>query len=84
MRNFLLPRRQRIHGDLPIALPGSEFAYEFDTEPERRFLALSSVKYLIATANWLAIQMAHRRLSSSIAAGRSSVSAPTCSVLAIR
>lgn len=48
MRNFLLLRDDgRVHGDLSDRFTGSEFAYEFDTEPERRFLALTSTKYLI-------------------------------------
>jgi hypothetical protein len=49
MRNFLLLRDDgRVHGDLSDRFTGSEFAYYFDTEPERRFLALSSIKYLIS------------------------------------
>ena len=49
MQNFLLQRNDgQIHGDLYDRFTGSEFAYEFDTEAERRFLALSSIKYLIA------------------------------------
>ena len=49
MQNFLLQRNDgQIHGDLYDRFTGSEFAYEFDTEAERQFLALSSVKYLIA------------------------------------
>ncbi len=48
MQNFLLQRNDgQIHGDLYDRFTGSEFAYEFDTEAERRFLALSSIKYLI-------------------------------------
>ncbi|MGB9366372.1 MAG: hypothetical protein WCE79_10200 [Xanthobacteraceae bacterium] len=49
MQNFLLQRNGgHIHGDLYDRFTGSEFAHEFDTEAERRFLALSSIKYLIA------------------------------------
>jgi hypothetical protein len=49
MQNFLLERNQyHFHGDLYDRFTGSEHAYEFDTEAERRFLALSSIKYLIS------------------------------------
>ena len=53
VRNFLLQRNGRhIHGDLYDRFTGSEFPYEFETETEKRFLALSSVKYLIAESEF--------------------------------
>lgn len=53
MRNFLLLRDDgRVHGDLSDRFTGSEFAYEFDTEQERRFLALSSVKYIVSLSEF--------------------------------
>src|SRR6201988_1192820 len=49
MRSFLLLRDDgRVHGDLSDRFTGSEFAYQFDSEAERRFLALSSIRYLIS------------------------------------
>src|SRR3954471_23354962 len=61
MQNFLLRRNEgRLHGDLYDRFTGSEFDYEFNTETERRFLALSSIKYLISDSElgwpskWLA------------------------------
>jgi hypothetical protein len=53
MQNFLLARNEgHFHGDLYDRFTGSEFAYEFDTETERRFLALSSIKYLITQSEF--------------------------------
>src|SRR4029077_7037444 len=47
-RNFLLPPGDtRRHGDLSDRFTGGDFPYDFDTETEKRFLALSSIKYLI-------------------------------------
>src|SRR3954469_9931658 len=61
MQNFLLTRNEsRFHGDLYDRFTGSEYGYEFNTETERRFLALSSIKYLISgselgwPSKWLA------------------------------
>ena len=53
MQNFLLERNEHhFHGDLYDRFTGSEYAYEFDTEAERRFLALSSIKYLISQTDF--------------------------------
>jgi Bacterial membrane protein YfhO len=53
MRNFLLPPGDaRVHGDLSDRFTGSEFPYQFDSEPERRFLALSSVKHIISDSEY--------------------------------
>jgi hypothetical protein len=53
MQNFLLPDGVASkHDDLFDRFTGSGFAYKFDTEPERRFLALSSVKYLIGSTEY--------------------------------
>src|SRR4051812_20718831 len=61
MQNFLLTRDEhRFHGDLYDRFTGSEFDYEFTTETERRFLSLSSIKYLVSDSElgwpskWLA------------------------------
>jgi hypothetical protein len=49
MQNFLLARNEgRFHGDLYDRFTGSEFNYEFNAETQRRFLALSSIRYLIS------------------------------------
>lgn len=49
VRGFLLPpyAADRHNGDLADRFTGDEFAYEFDSDVEKRFLALSSIKYLI-------------------------------------
>ncbi len=54
MRNFLLRNGgdTRVHGDLSDRFTGTEFPYEFDSDPEHRFLALSSVKYLISNSEY--------------------------------
>lgn len=53
MQSFLLKQNSaQIHGDLHDRFTGSEFTYEFDTEAERRFLALSSTRYLIARSEF--------------------------------
>jgi hypothetical protein len=53
IRNFLLsPGDNRRHGDLADRFTGSEFAFEFDTESEKRFLALSSVRYLLTASEY--------------------------------
>lgn len=48
-RSFLLPpyAADRHNGDLADRFTGDEFAYEFDSDVEKRFLALSSIRYLI-------------------------------------
>jgi hypothetical protein len=52
-RNFLLPPGDtRRHGDLSDRFTGGDFPYDFDTETEKRFLALSSVKYLISESEY--------------------------------
>jgi hypothetical protein len=49
VRSFLLPPGEiREHGDLADRFTGQEHAFEFNTEVERRYLALSSIKYLIS------------------------------------
>ena len=85
MRNFLLQRDDgRVHGDLSDRFTGSEFAYEFDTEAERRFLALSSIKYLISNSElgwpskWLTEIVEQHRGEPLL------VSALMCSASAIR
>jgi hypothetical protein len=54
IRNFLLKPGDegRRHGDLADRFTGSEgnYPYAFNTEAERRFLALSSIKYLAGTS----------------------------------
>ncbi len=53
IRNFLLPPGdKRIHGDLADRFTGAEFPFEFATETEKRFLVLSSVKYLISDSEY--------------------------------
>jgi hypothetical protein len=54
IRNFLLPpgAEDRHHGDLADRFTGGDFPYNFDTETEKRFLALSSVKYLISDSEY--------------------------------
>jgi hypothetical protein len=53
-RAFLLPPEAatRAHGDLADRFTGDEFPYEFDTAQEKRFLALSSVRYLITDSEF--------------------------------
>jgi hypothetical protein len=53
IRNFLLTGPDdRIHGDLADRFTGQEFTYAFDTDAEKRFLALSSVRYLITDSDF--------------------------------
>ena len=53
IRNFLLPPGDtRIHGDLADRFTGGEFPFEFATDTEKRYLALSSVKYLISDSDY--------------------------------
>jgi hypothetical protein len=53
MQAFLLPPgTAAVHGDLSNRFTGADFAYKFETETERRFLALSSVKYLISNSEF--------------------------------
>lgn len=53
IRNFLLPPNDdRRHGDLADRFTGQEFTYPFDTETEKRFLALASVKYLLTDSEY--------------------------------
>jgi hypothetical protein len=55
IRSFLLaPGDIRIHGDLADRFTGGEFPFDFATETEKRFLALSSVKYLISDTDYVA------------------------------
>ncbi|MEN3365109.1 MAG: hypothetical protein V7606_2383, partial [Burkholderiales bacterium] len=50
IRSFLLaPGDHRQHGDLADRFTGSEGTYDFSTVIEKRFLALSSVRYLISS-----------------------------------
>lgn len=53
-RAFLLPPEAaaRPNGDLADRFTGDEFPYEFDTDQEKRFLALSSVRYLITDSEF--------------------------------
>jgi hypothetical protein len=53
VRSFLLPpsAANRQNGDLADRFSGDEFAYEFDTDVEKRFLALSSIRYLITNTD---------------------------------
>jgi len=54
VRSFLLPTEAaaRLNGDLADRFTGDEFPYEFDTDEERRFLAISSIKYLITDSEF--------------------------------
>ncbi len=54
VRNFLLPPSSptRVNGDLADRFSGQDFAYSFDSELERRFLALSSVRYLLTDSDY--------------------------------
>src|SRR5205807_3123678 len=53
VRGFLHPPDDmRIHGELSDRFTGGEFAYDFTTETEKRFLALSSIKYLISESEY--------------------------------
>jgi Bacterial membrane protein YfhO len=55
LRSFLLPPGDtRQHGDLADRFTGDDLPFEFATETEKRFLALSSVKYLIGDSEYLA------------------------------
>src|SRR5262249_27427613 len=57
IRSFLLKPgdEHRLSGDLADRFTGAEagYSYAFDTDTEKRFLALSSVKYLIGTSKVL-------------------------------
>src|SRR5947209_6540975 len=53
VRNFLLSHEDdRVYGDLADRFTGQEFAYGFDTDLEKRFLTLSSVKYLLTDSDY--------------------------------
>ncbi|HTK80274.1 MAG TPA: YfhO family protein, partial [Rhizomicrobium sp.] len=53
VRSFLLPAGHAgMDGDLIDRFTGSGLTYDFDSEAERRFLALSSVKYLISRSEY--------------------------------
>lgn len=53
VRNFLLPPGDnRLYGDLADRFTGQEFAYGFETDVEKRFLMLSSVKYLLTDSDY--------------------------------
>lgn len=54
VRNFLLPAgaEDRHNGDLADRFTGGDFPYNFDSDLEKRFLALSSVKYLISDSEY--------------------------------
>jgi membrane protein YfhO len=54
IRSFLLPASAegRINGDLADRFTGGEFPYEFNTDLEKRYLALSSIKYLISDSEF--------------------------------
>ena len=53
-RHFLHPSGgdARVQGDLVDRFTGTEFPYELDTQAERRFLALSSVRYLVTNSEF--------------------------------
>jgi hypothetical protein len=53
IRNFLLPPGDtRRHGDLADRFTGAEFSYDFSSELEQRFLALSSIRYLVSLSDY--------------------------------
>jgi hypothetical protein len=54
IRNFLLIPEddKRIEGDLVDRFTGSDFPYAFETDKEKRFLTLSSVKYIISPGEY--------------------------------
>jgi len=54
IRSFLLTPgdEARVHGDLADRFTGGDFPYAFGSEIERRFLALSSIKYLITDSDY--------------------------------
>jgi hypothetical protein len=54
VRSFLLKPEdeKRREGDLIDRFTGHEFLYAFDTDKEKRFLTLSSVKYVISTTEY--------------------------------
>jgi hypothetical protein len=55
IRSFLLaPGDDRRHGDLADRFTGSENSYNFTTDVEKRFLALSSIRYLISSRAYAA------------------------------
>lgn len=54
IRSFLLAPGDegRVHGDLADRFTGGDFPYAFGSEIERRFLALSSIRYLITDSDY--------------------------------
>lgn len=58
IRSFLLPpgAEAHQHGDLADRFTGGYFPYEFSTDVERRYLALSSIRYLISGSDYPAAE----------------------------
>ena len=85
-RAFLLPPEAatRLNGDLADRFTGDEFPYEFDTAQEKRFLALSSVRYLITDSEFGWPPNCSPQFWTSTREKRCGASHPTCFVLAIR
>jgi len=53
VQNFLLaPGQAGAENELSDRFTGTGFAYDFKSEPERRFLALSSIRYLITHSEY--------------------------------
>jgi hypothetical protein len=53
IRNFLLkPGDNHRHGDLADRFTGAELPYDFETDLEKRFLMLSSIRYLISSSEY--------------------------------
>ena len=54
IRSFLLKSgdEKRRHGDLADRFTGGDFPYTFESDQEKRFLALSSIKYLIGATEY--------------------------------
>lgn len=53
IRNFLLrPNDDRRNGDLADRFTGADFSYDFETDLEKRFLALSSIRYLVSASEY--------------------------------
>lgn len=53
IRHFLAkPGDTRLHGDLADRFTGSEFPFSFETDAEKRFLVLSSIKYLLSSTEF--------------------------------
>jgi hypothetical protein len=54
IRSFLLAPGDdgRVHGDLADRFTGGDFPYAFGSQIERRFLALSSIRYLITDSDY--------------------------------